>query len=109
MTDTQFESRAILKGFAVAASRAQTMYGEGCKQLDKPIPVQVVQFDGKKIQFGIFQLNTLDLEGAEGIKNYWFSSPITKLYDDCHYEKGRPSLTAYNFDIFKMMNVFYSS
>lgn len=99
----------MIKAFTVAASRAKSLYGENVKQLEKPIPVQVVQLDGKKIQFGIFQLNTLNLEGNDGIKNYWFSMPKVELYEECHYDKGRPALTKYNFDVFKMMNVFYSS
>jgi large subunit ribosomal protein L37 len=109
VSSDQFESRAILKGFAVAASRAQSLYGSDVKQLDKPIVVQVVQLDSKRIQFGVFQLNTLDLDNDNAVKNYWFRKPEMYLYDDCYYHYGRPALTAYNFDVFRLMNVFYSS
>lgn len=109
ITDSQFESRAILKAFAVAASRAQNLYGPNVKDLEKSIPIQVVQFDGKKVQFGIFQLNTLDLDATNGVRNFWFRMPAASLYKDCHYDKGRPALTNYNFDVFRMMNVFYCS
>lgn len=105
----QFESRAMLKGFAVAASRAQSLYGSNVKELKKPIVVQVVHLDGKQIQFGIFQLNTLDLEGDDGLKNYWFSKPAFSLYDECCYNDGRPLLSSYNYDVFRLMNVFYSN
>lgn len=109
VTSDQFESRAIIKGFAVAAGRAQSLYGEDAKVLEKPIVVQVVQLDSKRIQFGVYQLNTLDLDGSSKVKNYWFSKPAMNLYEDCCYKDGRPSLSSYNFDVFKTMNVFYSN
>ncbi|KAG5670349.1 hypothetical protein PVAND_000623 [Polypedilum vanderplanki] len=109
VTHDQFESRAILKGFAVATSRAHSLYGLDVKILQQPIAIQVVQLDGRKIQFGIFQLNTLDLDSKDGVKNFWFRKPDMFLYDECIYKDGRPLLSNYNFDIFKMMCVFYSN
>lgn len=109
VTSDQFESRAILKGFTVAASRAQNLYGASAKVLDSPIVVQVVQLDSKRIQFGMFQLNSLDFDSSDGVKNYWFSKPAMTIYEDCCYKDGRPSLSSYNFDVFRMMNVFYSN
>lgn len=108
VTKDQFESRAILKAFAIAASRAQSLYGAEVKELERPITVQVVQLDSKRIQFGIFQLNTLDLDSQDGVKNYWCRKPAMQLYDDCYYNNGRPALSSYNFDVFRLMNVFYS-
>lgn len=109
MSSDQFESRAIIKGFAVAASRARSLYGDDVKELEKPIVIQVVQLNSRRIQFGIFQLNTLDMNGTEGTKNFWFRKPTMDLYEDCYYNEGRPALTSYNFDVFRLMNVFYSS
>lgn len=109
VTSEQFESRAIMKGFTVAASRAKTIYGDNVKILQEPITVQVVQLDGKRIQFGIFQLNTLDLDEINGPTNYWFRKPEMLLYDECIYKEGRPLLTNYNFDVFKLMSIFYSN
>lgn len=108
VTQDQFESRAILKAFAVAASRAQSLYGDDVKVLENPITVQVIQLESKKIQFGIFQLNTLDLNGQDGVKNYWCRKPEMYLYEDCYYNDGRPALVSYNFEVFRLMNVFYS-
>lgn len=108
-TSDQFESRAILKGFAAAAGRAQSLYGVDAKILKSPIVVQVVHLDSKRIQFGVYQLNTLDLNGTNNVKNYWFSQPPMNLYENCRYDDGRPSLTSYNFDVFRMMNVFYNN
>jgi hypothetical protein len=109
VTSSQFESRAIIKGFAVASTRAKSLYGDDVKDLEKPIIVQVVQIDSKRIQFGVFQLNTLDLDSSSGTKNFWFRKPEMELYDECYYNEGRPALTSYNFDVFRLMNVFYSS
>lgn len=79
------------------------------KTLEEPITVQVVQLDGKRVQFGIFQLNTLDLDDTNGSTNYWFRKPEMLLYDECIYKEGRPLLTNYNFDVFKLMSIFYSN
>lgn len=79
------------------------------KTLDKPIVVQVIHLDGNRIQFGIYQLNTLDLNGTDGVKNYWFRKPEMKIYEDCYYNNGRPALHAYNFDVFRLMSIFYNN
>lgn len=100
----------LFSGFAAAASRAQTLYGKHVKELEKPITVQVVQFESAKIQFGIFQLNTLDLNSeSSSKKNFWFRKEAMNLYENCEYIAGRPALTNYNFDVFRLMNVFYSN
>lgn len=109
VTTDQFESRALLKAFSVATARAQSLYGMEVKTLEKPIVVQAVQLNGSKIQFGIFQLNTLDLNGTKGTKNYWFRKPEMELYQECCYKEGRPAMTGYNFDVLRYMSVFYNS
>lgn len=109
VTPEQMESRALMKGFAVAASRAHSVYGEAVKVLKEPIAVQVVHMDGSQVQFGIFQLNTLDLDNKTGPKNIWFRLPMTNIYENCHYLQGRPALTNYNFDVFRLMSAFYAS
>lgn len=108
VTDTQFESRALLKAFTVAASKAHAHLGTGVKELPQPITVQTVQCDGKKVQFGIFQLNTLDLTGNSK-QNYWYCSDIMNLYEECTYKLGRPILEGYNRDILKHMQVLYNN
>lgn len=108
VTSDQFESRAMLKGFAVAASRAQSLWGADVEDLERPITVQVIQLDSKRIQFGIFQLNTLNMN-SDSARNYWFSKPEMSLYEECRYNMGRPNLTSYNFDVLRLMSVFYSN
>lgn len=97
----------MIKGFAVAASRAQSLYGKGVKTLKKPIVVQVVQIDGRHVQFGIFQLNSLDLKSSN--RNLWFRRESMDLYDECCYSDGRPLMSSYNFDVLRLMSVFYSN
>lgn len=109
VTESQFESRNFLKAFTVAASRAQSIYGEKVKNLPKPIVVQSIQTDGKTFHFGIFQLRTLDLNGIDGVKNQWFSVPQLNLFSECGYKTGRPHLADYNPNVLKYMKVFYSN
>lgn len=108
VTDTQFESRALMKAFTVAASKARAHLGTNVTELTQPIVVQTVQSDGKKFQFGIFQLNTLDLTGSSK-QNYWYCSDIMKLYEECAYKVGRPTLEGYNRDVLKHMTVLYNN
>lgn len=108
VTDTQFESRALMKAFTVAASKARAHLGTNVTELTQPIVVQTVQSDGKKFQFGLFQLNTLDLTGSSK-QNYWYCSDAMNLYEECAYKLGRPVLEGYNRDVFKHMTVLYNN
>lgn len=79
------------------------------KQLPEPITVQSVQVDGSIFFFGVFQLNTLDLDGTDGLKNVWFSVPQKKLYEHCDYEVARPRLVDYNSDVLRYALGFYKN
>jgi large subunit ribosomal protein L37 len=109
VTPSQFESRAMIKAFSTAAAKAQALYGADVKDLPKPIVVQCVQTNGQTFHFGVFQLNTMDLDGVDGTKNYWFTRPNINLYEECGYQVGRPVLEGYNADVMRLMNVFYRS
>ena len=108
MTDSQFESRALIKAFAVSGAWIRKFQHSPKEILDYPVVVQTVQFDGPRVQFGIFQLNTLN-PNCSKIKNFWFRKPIMNLYDECVYKDGRPSLVNYNFDILKILCVLYGN
>lgn len=82
---------------------------ENIKELPDSITVQCVQVRGNKFQFGVFQLNTLDLDGTDGVKNYWFSTPIQDLYDACAYLEARPTLAGYNSSVLKNALAFYKN
>ncbi|KAJ6645811.1 39S ribosomal protein L37, mitochondrial [Pseudolycoriella hygida] len=107
VTESQLSSRSMLKAFAVAASRARQDYGEHVNDLEKPIVVQSIQLNGLSFQFGVFQLNTLNLGDDNGIKNVWFNGPTLPLCSECAYKLGRPVLAGYNPDVFRYIYGFY--
>ncbi|XP_001662478.2 39S ribosomal protein L37, mitochondrial [Aedes aegypti] len=112
VTDDQKEARAMIKAFTVAAARARQLYGNDVQALPAPIQVQVVQTDSQWFHFGIFQLNTLDLNASgesAGSRNLWFRKPRMDLYSQCGYLVGKPSLVDYNRDVLRHMAVFYGS
>ncbi|XP_023306786.2 39S ribosomal protein L37, mitochondrial [Lucilia cuprina] len=110
VTTTQFQSRTMLKAFAVAAARAKQLYGESAlENLPKPIVVQSIQTDGRTFHFGIFQLNTLALGENGDLKNYWFHESNMDLFTECGYKTGRPYLEGYNKDVFRCLNAFYNN
>lgn len=114
VTDDQREGRLMLKAFSVAAARARQLYGGSVKVLPRPITVQAVQTDSKWFHFGIFQLNTLDLEASneqqnQGTRNLWFRKPRMDLYGECGYLVGKPTLQEYNREVLRHLAVFYGS
>lgn len=78
------------------------------KTLPDPVTVQCVQTDGKMFHFGIFQLNTLDLE-ADVVKNIWYQTPFLHLFENCSYNLGKPLLEGYNSEILKHLYAFYNN
>lgn len=113
-----------MKTFTVAASYARNLYGvlfsnyyiyvyslfyfqPEVQILKEPVTVQCVQSDGQFFHFGIFQLNTLDLEGVDGVKNVWYQTPKLFLFDKCCYEKGKPVLEGYNSEVMKHLVALY--
>ncbi|KAG7236652.1 hypothetical protein INR49_000629 [Caranx melampygus] len=55
--------------------------------LDHPITVQAVGTNGRVFQFMVFQLNTTDLSGDNGVKNQLWLDKNVELYD---FAKVRP-------------------
>jgi hypothetical protein len=54
------------------------------------------------------QLNTVDLSGADGIKNvFWHRPELEELFTTCSYVKAVPTLTGYNPEVFdKLMSMY---
>ncbi|XP_075147365.1 mitochondrial ribosomal protein L37 [Haematobia irritans] len=110
VNNSQFKSRTLLSAFAVAVSRAKQVYGATCpKELPKPIVVQSIQTDGHIFHFGIFQLNTLELDGKSNLSNYWFEEENMHLYSHCEFRNGQPTLEGYNRNVFRHFYAFYRS
>lgn len=84
------------------------LFQNDVQELPTPVTVQLVQTDGRLFQFGIFQLNTLNLE-KEGVKNVWFKTANIPLFEKCCYEAGRPVLEGYNSDVIKHLFAFYNN
>lgn len=109
VTKEQIHANSIVKSFIAAASCARQKFGSDVKHLPDPITVQCVQFDGKNFDFSVFQLNTLDIDGVDGVRNFWWSSPSLQLYEIAGYENGRPTLEGYNPEVFKRLFAFYKN
>ncbi|XP_051160947.1 39S ribosomal protein L37, mitochondrial [Leptopilina boulardi] len=105
--ETQILARNMLKAFTAAASCAQKRFGDKIKDLPEPISIQCIETDGENFHFSTYQLNTLNLNGTEGLKNYWWSSKRIKLFDEIDYTNGTSQLEGYNPEVFKRMYAFY--
>lgn len=109
VTKDQIESRNLLKAFTIAAAKAQSIYGADVQDLPQPITVQCVQVHINKFYFGVYQLNTLNLQSDNGPKNYWFKAPPMHLYTNCEYQESRPMLQNYNNDVLRHTLAFYQN
>ncbi|KAM8839452.1 large ribosomal subunit protein mL37 [Synchiropus picturatus] len=83
----QFRAKMMMFAFGNALARAYTLYGPTQSVLDQPITVQAIGSNGRIFQFLIFQLNTTDLTGDDGIKNQVWLDEDVELYD---FAKVRP-------------------
>lgn len=109
VVEDQILARSMIKSFTAAASNARQKYGSDVKHLPEPIIVQCIESNGKQFHFSVFQLNTLDINKTEGIRNFWWSSPILQLYEEACYKTGKPILTGYNPEVVKKLFAFYKN
>ncbi|XP_014372193.2 39S ribosomal protein L37, mitochondrial [Papilio machaon] len=109
VTDTQIYGRALTHAFTVASAYAKELHGEEVQELPEPIYVNCIQTDGQKYHFGVFELNTLNVDGIEGTKNVWYCKNDVKLYDRSCYFNGMPVLENYNPKVYGYINAFYNS
>lgn len=70
--------------------------------------INCIQTDGKNYHFGVLELNTLNVDGNEGIKNVWYTKNDMKLYDSSRYFSGTPVLENYNPQVYGYINAFYN-
>ncbi|XP_023216327.1 39S ribosomal protein L37, mitochondrial-like [Centruroides sculpturatus] len=97
-------ARALGLTFAYAASHAQLLYGENVKELPTPIVIQSVWVDNGCLGFLSFQLNTLDLNSKDGIKNQLYQAGPFNLYDESNLKNG---LSGFNSEAFVKMLAMY--
>lgn len=109
VTEDQIHARAMMKSFTTAVAYARQEFGSNVKELPEPVIVQCIQSDGRTFHFSVYQLNTLAIDGTEGMKNFWWSSPSMKLYEKAGYEDGIPCVEGYNNEVFKKFLAFYKN
>nr|XP_020475226.1 39S ribosomal protein L37, mitochondrial [Monopterus albus] len=84
----QLRAKMVMFAFGNALVRAHKLYGSQPRcVLDCPITVQAVGTNGRIFQFLVFQLNTTDFSGDDGIKNQVWLDEDIELYD---FAKVRP-------------------
>ncbi|XP_074653079.1 large ribosomal subunit protein mL37-like [Tubulanus polymorphus] len=68
-TSEQHVAQAVMFAFGRAVARAKAKYGANVTNLPEPVTVQGIKTDGEKFHFVCFQLNTLNINSNDGIKN----------------------------------------
>ncbi|XP_053549962.1 39S ribosomal protein L37, mitochondrial [Bombina bombina] len=77
----QLRAKMIMVAYGSALAKAKILFGEEAKDLPHPIVVQSIATDGQLFQFCVFQLNTLDTNSDDGIKNLVWMDSDQPLYD----------------------------
>ncbi|CAG9565470.1 unnamed protein product [Danaus chrysippus] len=108
VTPSQILGRSLTHAFTIASSYAKQLYGEDVKDLPDPVHINCIQTDGQRFHFGVFELNTLNVDGTDGIKNVWYCKNDMKLYDSSRYLNGMPVLENYNPKVYGYINAFYN-
>lgn len=97
-------SRGVASCFTFAAEEARLLYGPDVKELLQPVSVQCIYMDIKTFGFIAYQLNTLDLDNDEGLKNQVWCDGPHNLYEEINQEG---EITNYNPDVFAKMFALY--
>jgi len=107
--DHQLTGSGIGTAFMFAASHARHLYGPDVKQLPAPVAVQCIIHDGRRFHFLYYQLNTLDLDGEDGVKNMVWVDATNPLYDSFQTLAQQPVLEGYNPRALDTILAMYSS
>ncbi|XP_044729164.1 39S ribosomal protein L37, mitochondrial [Chrysoperla carnea] len=94
VTDEQITSRTLMKLYATVSAYVQqfNLINKTTEDISEPITIQSVTSDGQFYEFGILQVNTINLEN--NIQNIWWTSDKINLFDQCQYLNGRPTCTS---------------
>ncbi|KAG1680459.1 39S ribosomal protein L37, mitochondrial [Nymphon striatum] len=76
LSQSQIDGNGVFNCFTCASIRAKQLYGDDVKGLlPEPIIVQGIQSTNDHVSFIVYQLNTMDINGTDGIKNsVWIDS-----------------------------------
>ncbi|TRY73787.1 hypothetical protein TCAL_01941 [Tigriopus californicus] len=103
-----YAARSLTMAFALALGQARMKYGpEFVGELPEPVAVQFVKTNGFRTTFSAFQLNTLDLENDEGVKNVFWHAPRQDFFTQCEYAQALPIFRGYNPEVFKTLIGMY--
>lgn len=104
-----FTGMSLLYAFSHAAAYAKLVRKDPIGDLDEPITVQVVHINRQRYHFGVFQLNTLNLNPATSdaapttTRNLFWTQPWETLFDTCKFKVGKPVLEGYNPKVFSLL------
>ena len=109
LKDDGYYAKGLVNGFLLALGQAKLTFGPDVKGvLPSPVTVNFVHTDGKKFHFSAFQLNTLDLDNPDGIKNiYWCDRRLDDIYSTCDFVQAVPVLENYNPQVFRKFAALY--
>ncbi|XP_066453649.1 large ribosomal subunit protein mL37 isoform X2 [Eleutherodactylus coqui] len=81
----QLRAKMIMIAFGGAVAKARLLFGD-VKTLPQPVVVQSVGTDGQLFHFMVLQLNTLDFESNDGIKNLVWMDADQELYESVAFK-----------------------
>ncbi|XP_015921552.2 large ribosomal subunit protein mL37 [Parasteatoda tepidariorum] len=100
----QLLARAIATCFSFSALKARELYGENVSVLPEPVCVQCAYMDLKTFNFIAYQLNTLDLDHNDGVKNQvWVDEPLNLF----HAITEKNGIEKYNPVVFSKLLALY--
>ncbi|KAG9468958.1 hypothetical protein GDO78_021569 [Eleutherodactylus coqui] len=82
----QLRAKMIMIAFGGAVAKARLLFGKDVKTLPQPVVVQSVGTDGQLFHFMVLQLNTLDFESNDGIKNLVWMDADQELYESVAFK-----------------------
>ncbi|CAG0886596.1 unnamed protein product [Darwinula stevensoni] len=92
--------------WALAFARHHSVKEKG-GVLEEPLSLQCIHHNSQEFTFSCFQLNTLNIDGTEGIKNFYWTTPAMNIHDFCSYHDGRPVLKNYNPQVMQYFLAFF--
>ncbi|XP_059139870.1 large ribosomal subunit protein mL37-like [Physella acuta] len=75
-----YQASQIMSSLMYTAALARRKYGEDVKILPEPITIQHVAIQDSWLLYTFFQLNTLDFDSDDGIKNLVWTAPQADLF-----------------------------
>lgn len=104
---SQLLARAIGICHAFAIAQARALFGNDVAELPHPISLQCIQSDTRVFDFIAYQLNTMNHDGTDGIKNCVWVDDSNELFERCEKERLRDHFEGFNNDVVRKFLTFY--